>query len=57
MASQKNQEIFNALADLESKLFYARNDPDAPDCVDIVHRLVGDALRTWARFTGCKNTP
>lgn len=57
MASQKDQEIFNALADLESKLFYARNDPNAPDCVDVVHRLVGDALRTWARFTGCKNAP
>ncbi len=57
MASQKDQEIFNALSTLESKLFYARNDPDAPDCVGAVHDLVDDALRTWARFTGCKNTP
>ncbi len=57
MASPKNQEIFNALSALESKLFYARNDPDAPDCVDAVHDLVGDALRTWARCTGCTNTP
>lgn len=48
-----DQELFEALSDLECKLFYA-NDYNPTDAREAAHEAVNNALIAFAKATGCR---
>lgn len=54
-----NQEVFNALAELEQYFFYKKNNPGElsafwPQLIEM-HEEVKTLLCQWHNLTGCEN--
>lgn len=52
-----NQEVFDALSDLEEAMYYRMQNPEhLPfDSVTEIHEKIKAALLEWHRITGCTN--
>ena len=48
-----NQEVFNALADLEEFFFYKRDSLNPT--LDDIHDKLKYCLKAWAEYSGCRN--
>ena len=54
-----NQEIFDALVNLEEALFYRKNDPRElsayADALKEMHETIRNYVLKWHALTGCHN--